>query len=118
MKNQTLSFVVVISLSLLAESAVAQDHGHLNIGAYSTNQGAQLVFTNSPSFSTDSSYVKTLDYAPSGTYAGYFQGNITLTGLAGTLAHLGPVSNAPALGSRMFAELVSVEGPPGGAFAF
>ena len=113
-----LSSIVAMNLTLLAESAVAQDHGHLNVGALGTNQDAQLIFDNGALFATNVDYVKTLDYAASGTYGGYYQGNITLPALAATAAHLGPVSNAPALGSWIFAQLVSVEGPAGGAFAF
>ena len=80
-----------------------------------TNQDAQLIFA---ALQNDSDYVKTLTPSTSGTYAGYYNGNITLTALAATPAHLGPVSNAPALGSWIFAQLVYVDGPPGGAFAF
>jgi hypothetical protein len=118
MKNRFLSLVAVPSVVFLTTSALAQDHGHLNVGAVSTNQDAQLIFDNGPDFATDANYVKTLDYATTGTYAGYHQGNITLTALAATPAHLGPVPNAPALGSWIHAQIVAVDGPPGGAFAF
>jgi hypothetical protein len=115
MKQTTLS---LFGLAILTSVAVAQDHGHLNVGAVGTNQNDQLIFDNASAFSTTNDYVKTLLYATSGTYAGYYQGNITFTALAATADHLGPVPNAPALGSRIFAELVSVSGPAGGAFAF
>lgn len=118
MKKQILSAIIAMNLAMLAESAFAQDHGHLNIGAVGTNQNDQLIFDNAAVFFTSIDYVKTLDYASSGTYAGYYQGNITLTVRAATVAHLGPEANAPALGSRIFAQLVSVDGPQGGAFAF
>jgi hypothetical protein len=99
-------------------STFAQDHGHLNVGAVGTIQNDQLTFDNAAIFNTAANYVKTLTFATSGTYLGYYQANITLTSLAATPAHLGPISNAPALGSRIFAQLVSVDGPIGGAFAF
>ena len=118
MRNSLTSSLAALTLTLLAESAVAQDHGHLNIGAMGTNQNDQLIFDNGDIFETGYGYVKTLTYTNAFRYAGYFQGNITLTGLAATPAHLGPVPNAAALGSQLFAQLVSVDGPLGGEFAF
>ena len=118
MKKQFLSVVLILCYAPLTPRAWAQDHGHLNIGAAGTNQNDQLTFDNGRDFAASANYVKTLDFTATGTYAGYFQGNITFTVLAATPAHLGPVPNAPALGSRMFAQLVSVEGPAGGAFGF
>jgi hypothetical protein len=118
MKGQIFFSIIAMNLVMLAKCAVAQDHGHLNVGALDTNQNAQLIFDNGSVFATSVDYVKTLDYATSGTYAGYYQGNITVTVLAATPAHLGPVSNAPALGSWIFAQLIAVDGPTGGAFAF
>jgi hypothetical protein len=98
--------------------AVAQDHGHLNVGAVGTNQNDALTFDNAAIFEVAADYVKTLTFTNGSTYAGYYQGNITLTALAATEAHAGPEPNAPALGSQIFAQLVSVDGPTGGAFAF
>ncbi len=118
MKKRILSPLSVLTLTTLSLSAFAQDHGHLNVGALGTNQNDQLTFDNRNVFDTDTNYVKTLTLATSGTYTGYYQGNITLTVLAATTNFLGPVPNAPALGSRIFAQLVSVDGPTGGAFAF
>ncbi len=118
MKNSLISSLAAFALTALAESAIAQDHGHLNIGAVGTNQNDQLIFDNGGIFETSYGYIKTLTYTNAFRYAGYYQGNITLTGLAGTPAHLGPVPNAAALGSQLFAQLVSVDGPPGGEFAF
>jgi hypothetical protein len=109
-------FVGTIALSVCSVSA--QDHGHLNIGAVGTNPGDQLIFDNGAIFDTNVNYVSTLNYTNAGRFAGYFNGNITLTVLAATPAHSGPEPNAPALGSYIFAQLVSVEGPPGGEFSF
>jgi len=118
MKNRITSLLAVLTLTLVAESAVAQDHGHLNIGATGTNQNDQLIFDNGNIFETGYGYIKTLTFTNAFRYAGYYQGNITLTGLAATSAHLGPVTNAAALGSQLFVQLASVDGPPGGEFAF
>ena len=118
MKNQILSLLSVLTVTTLSASAFAQDHGHLNVGAVGTNQNDQLTFDNGEDFNTETNYVKTLTFANSSTYAGYYQGNLTFTVLAATIDFLGPVDNAPALGSRIFAQLISVEGPAGGVFAF
>ena len=119
MKNKFLSHFAVVSIVTLAQSAVAQDHGHLYVGATTQNQNEPLIFDNGGDFATSAGYVKTLDYTTSGTYAGYYLGNITLTVRAATAAHPpGPEANAPALGSWIFVQLVSVDGPPGGGFAF
>lgn len=96
----------------------AQDHGHFNIGAVGTAQNDPLIFANADIFDTAANYVKTLTYTNGGQYAGYYQGNITLTGLAATEAHAGPENFAAALGVQIHAQLVAVEGPAGGAFAF
>ncbi len=118
MKKEIVLLFAVVSLAACAPLARAQDHGHLNVGAAGTNQNEPLAFEHAEIFETASDYVKTLNYATSGTYAGYYQGNITLTAVAATPAHLGPFTNSPALGAWLFAQLVSVDGPPGGAFAF
>jgi hypothetical protein len=98
--------------------ARGQVHGHLNAGAYGTSQGDQLYFVNGPDFVESSGYVKTLTYTGAGRFAGYFQGNITLTALARTPEHGGPEPNAPALGSFLQYTIALLEGPPGGQFGF
>jgi len=110
--------LVTISVVAFSNSIQAQDHGHLNVGAVSTSQDAQLTFDNGADFATDSAYVFTLVFTNSGTYSNYYQGNITLTALAATTAHGGPVPTAPALGSWIYAQLVAVDGPVGGEFGF
>ncbi len=102
---------------LLCSTSYAQ-HAHLNAGAVATTQGSKLIFENGADFNAVSGYIKTLIYTNGGTYAGYFQQNITLTALAQTPPNAGPVPNAPALGSYIQAGIVSVEGPPDGVFAF
>ena len=112
--------VILATATLVAvsQSVNAQDHGHLNVGAVGVGQNDPLTFDNGEDFATDGNYVYTLTYATNGNYNNYFQGNITLTALAATTAHSGPVPNAPALGSFIYAQLVGVEGPAGGAFSF
>jgi hypothetical protein len=115
MKHSSHSFIAAIGIAACASSALAQSHGHLNIGAVGTNQGDQLTFDNGSIFQTNTGYILTLNYTNGGTYAGYYQGNITLTALATTPV---PVPNAPAPGSQIHAQVVSLDGPPGGAFGF
>ena len=110
-------FLVGLSLviSLLTQ---AQDHGHLNIGAIGIAQNDPLIFANRDIFETTANYVKTLTFTNGGRYAGYYQGNITLTGLAATEAHAGPEDFAAALGTQLHAQLVAVTGPAEGVFSF
>ena len=99
-------------------ATLGQDHGHLRIGATNTTQGTPLYFYNGPDFAKSSGYVKTLTFTNSGRFAGYYQGNITLTVQAATPAFSGPEPDAPALGSLVRASIISIQGPPGGAFGF
>ena len=74
MKKLLASMIVSVRLA-----AVAQDHGHLNVGAVGTNQNDALIFDNAAIFEVATDYVKTLTFTNGSTYAGYYQGNITLT---------------------------------------
>ena len=110
---------LALGLALSAQLDLhAADHGHLNAGALGVKQNDKLVFENAADFAATSGYLKTLTYTNGATYAGYYQANITFTALAQTAVHAGPVPNAPAPGSFIQAQLVSVEGPAGGAFGF
>lgn len=110
---------IIVGLSLVVSSvAWSQDHGHLNVGSTGVTQNDPLIFANANIFETATNYVKTLTLATNGAYNGFYQGNITFTGLAATEAHAGPEDFAAALGTKIHAQLVSVDGPAGGAFAF
>jgi hypothetical protein len=98
--------------------ARAQDHGHLNVGTASQSQGSKLIWQNGGDFESNSSYVKTLLPVTTGRTAGFYDGNITLTSLHSTNAFGEPIANAPAPGAFIVGEIVSVEGPEGGAFGF
>jgi hypothetical protein len=106
--------VFILALPLLAAAVSAQDHGHLNVGA----SGAKLRWDNGPVFDPASGYVKTLTFTNAGKYAAFYQGNITLTAMhaRNPFGEIDP--NAPKPGSFIEAEIVSVQGPEGGAFAF
>jgi hypothetical protein len=116
--KKLLRFLGAIGIASFAVAVSAQDHGHLNVGAVSQDVGSKLIFANAVNFATNSGYVKTLTYTNGSTYAGYFQGNTTLTALPATPANAGPDPQAPALGSFIQAQIVSVQGPAGGEFSF
>ncbi|MCX6882006.1 MAG: hypothetical protein NTV12_05775 [Verrucomicrobia bacterium] len=99
-------------------SLSAQDRGHLNVGAVGQNAGDALIFPNGPDFNPSTGWSKALTFTNWGTYAGFWQGNITLTALATTVANGGPAANAAAPGSFLRAEIVSVTGPVGSSFGF
>lgn len=119
MKTATLKLALVACAALLQLAPVqAQDHGHLNIGAKSQTQDAKLTFDNGADFTTGSLYVKTLTFSTTGKYAKFYNGNITLTALHATDAFGEAVVGGPAPGALIQAEIVSVQGPPGGFFQF
>lgn len=109
---------VIGLIGLLTLAARAQDHGHIFAGSVGTAQNDKLIFDNAADFGSSAGYIKTLTYTNGATYAGYYQGNITFAALARLPANAGPVPHAPALGSYIQVQLVSVEGPNGGAFSF
>ena len=96
----------------------AQDHGHLNVGAVSTNLNARLKWDNGADFVASSGYVKTFDYTNASRVAGHYQGNISLTSLPQTPGYDGPAPGAAAFGSLLFGRLSLLSGPPGGSFGF
>lgn len=121
--TKTLTPTLLLGLLLTGAAHAQTDplHGHLNVGAVSKTQGTALTFDNGAVFLPSTGYAKQLDYITTGVYAGYYQGNITLTALAGTAAHAesGVADpNAPAFGSFIRAGIVSVTGPAGGSFSF
>lgn len=101
-----------------ATAAAQAQHGHLNAGAAGKNQGDALVFANGGIFASSSGYVKQLDYASSGVYAGFYQGGITLTALATTVDNGGPVPGAAADGSFIQFRMELVDAPAGSSFQF
>src|SRR5690242_17156667 len=113
MKKQIL---VLNLIGWLSFSAVAQDYGHLNVGAVTQSAGSRLTFDNGADFI--GSYVKTLTYTNAGKYANLYQGNITLTALHSVNAFGEPTPGAAARGAFLVGEIVSVLGPEGGAFQF
>lgn len=118
MKKILFSSAIILSTLTSIHSAFAQDHGHFYVGATGTNQNDQLIITNAADFATNSGYVKTLTYTNAGRYAGYYQGNITFEALPAKNALGDPVEGSAALGSWIYAQITSVEGPAGGVISF
>ncbi len=117
MKKIILSLLATIGIIASANQAQAQGHYHLYIGALGTNQNDQLFFDDENELAPDYGFIATMTYTNGGTYAGYYQpGGITISPLART--GINAVPDAAALGSWIFVQFVSVQGPAGGAFGF
>jgi hypothetical protein len=106
-----------MGISGVAPSAQGQ-HTHLNVGAAGRTQNAPLIWANGGDFIATSGYVNTLSYTNGGRFAGYYNGNITLTGLPATPPNAGPDPAAAALGAYLQFSIACLNGPPGGAFGF
>jgi hypothetical protein len=117
MKTRKTFIWAAIGMALLASSARAQ-HSHLEAGAISQTQNAQLIWVNGADFVDSSGYVNTLSHSNSGRFAGFYNGNITLTALPATSPNGGPAIGAAALGSTLKFKVACLEGPPGGSFGF
>jgi hypothetical protein len=117
MKTQLVLLSATIGIVASAQNAQAQ-HGHLNAGAVSTNQNAQLIWANGADFIATSGYVNTLSYTNGGRFDGYFQGNITLTALPQLPGNAGPDPAAAALGAYLQFSMACLDGPTGGTFGF
>ncbi len=116
--RENLRHLIALAGLVLAVHHAWGQHGHLNAGALGTAQGDALYFANGSIFAVESGYVKELTFTNSGTYAGFYQGNISLTALPATINNGGPVPNAPAPGSFVETRIESVTGPAGGTFNF
>src|SRR4051812_23496004 len=108
LSNSKFTYLSALTLFVGTLSSPAQDHGHLRIAAYSTNQGAQLYFYNGPDFASSTRYEKPLKYTNAGKYSGYYQKNIPQTVQAAPSAYGGPEPAAPAFGSYIRARILSV----------
>ena len=110
--------VFVCSLVLLGAPPTQAQHYHLNAGALNRTEGAPLFFANGADYAPESDFVYTLHFTNSGRFAGFYQGNITLTALPATPLRGGPDPDAALLGSSIHFRLACLAAPPGGAFGF
>ncbi|MCI0539065.1 MAG: hypothetical protein L0Z50_27985 [Verrucomicrobiales bacterium] len=109
------SLLVPIALALIAGSAVAQ-HAHINAGAFSTAQDAQLYFVNGANFVTNSGYILPLTLTTNAPYHGLYRGSVTFTSLPATLSTGGPAFGHAAFGAFLQLEVVNLRGPRDGVF--
>lgn len=99
---------------------VEAQHRHLNAGARSGTAGSELGFINGATFNSASGFLVRLNATNHPVYGPIFfgGGDLTLTSLPATIDFGGPAAGAASLGTSIAAQVVSVEGPDGGEFAF
>ncbi len=112
-----LQFLTGVVLMTAASLARAQ-HAHVNAGAFSEAQGAQLYFVNGANFNTNSGFALRLNLSTNGPYAGLYGGTISFTALPGSPLTGGPAFGHAAFGAYLELEVVSAQGPEGGSFGF
>ncbi len=112
------SAFVVLGLGVLALPGRADTH--IFGGALGTNQNDKLFFSNGSAFdATLSSYSFPQVLRTNGLNAGYYRGEvISLTSLAALPENGGPIPGHAAFGAQLAIQVVSVQGPAGGSFAF
>lgn len=124
MKSKRCSFENHSPFALLAfavllawPNALHAQHVHVNAGALSTTQGAQLYFPNGSVYDTGAGYDVYLAFTNSGSFSNLYQGaGVTFTALASTLDNGGPAFGHAADGAFLQLQFVSMSGPPGGVF--
>jgi hypothetical protein len=93
---------------------------HIFGGAVGTNQNDKCLFSNGPLFDARSnsfSFPQVL--RTNGLNAGNYRGDVlTFSALAATPDNGGPIPSCAAFGAELAVQVVSVDGPPGGSFAF
>lgn len=105
--------MVIVLAAVMAGSSchLPAQHSHINAGAFSPNQDAQLYFVNGDFFVTNSGYVVPLSHTNTGNHAGLYQGGITFTALPASYDTGGPAFGHAALGSQIALQVVSAQGP-------
>ncbi len=113
------SFRGIISyFALLIVPSVLAQHSHFVAGAESPVQGAKLIAVNGNDFLHISRYVRNLSFSTSGTYANYYSASCPFVVAAATPPFGGPEANAPALGSFIEMDFISLHGPAGGGLGY
>ena len=111
-----------ICLLFILGTALFSAHAdtHLYGGAVGTNQNDKLNFSNGILFDARSnSYAFPQVLRTNGLNTGYYRGDvITFSALAATIPNGGPIPGHAAFGAQLAVQVVSVQGPPGGSFAF
>ncbi len=93
---------------------------HIFGGALGTNQNDKLFFSNGGGFNALlTSYTFPQVLRTNGLNAGHYRGEvISFTALAALPENGGPITGHAAFGAQLAVQVVSVQGPPGGSFAF
>jgi len=120
-QHQTLVRVsVLVLLGLGVFTLPGQADTHIFSGALGTNQNDKLFFSNGAAFNaSQTSYSFPQILRTNGMNAGYYRGDVlTFTALSATPANGGDIPGHAALGAELAVQVVSVECPPGGSFAF
>ena len=118
---QTLTWrqaIAIIALAAVTLSCRADTH--IYAGALGVNQNDRLQFSNGAAFdAAQTRYSLPQLLRTNGLNAGFYRGDVlTFSALAATIPNGGPIAGAAALGARLAVQVVSVEGPSGGSFAF
>jgi hypothetical protein len=110
----------LVLLGLGASMLPGRADTHIYAGALGTNQGDKCYFSNGGGFDASlSSYALPQVLRTNGLNAGYYRGDaLTFSALPATSTNGGPVSGCASFGARLAVQVVSVDGPPGGSFAF
>jgi len=104
-----LSFLA--ALVLQAVNLAGQSHSHINAGAYSPDQDAQLYFVNGGLYATNSDFVLPLTQNTN-NYSGAYRGVLSFTSLPATLDAGGPAFGHAGFGAYLELKVESLEGPP------
>jgi hypothetical protein len=115
---KTIRNFTFIGLLLLCGSFAQAQHSHFVSGAEAPVPGAKLIAVNSNDFLHVSDYVRTLPLSTSGTYAGFYNASCPFIVAAATPAFGGPEAGAPALGSFIEMQFISLTGPSGGVLGY
>ena len=108
-----LTFTALLSLPRL----LLAQHVHVNAGAFSPTQDAQLFFPNGDDYATNAGYDVYLTFTNAGSFANLYQGaGVTFTALASTPDNGGPAFGHAADGAYLQLQFVSVSGPADGVF--
>lgn len=110
--------IFALAALLLWPRLLCAQHIHINAGAFSTEQDAQLYFVNGNVYGTNAGYDVYLSYTNAGSFANLYQGaGVTFTALASTSDNGGPAFGHAADGAYLELQFVSVTGPSGGTFS-
>lgn len=107
-------------VALASFPAPAWADTHIYAGALGTVQGDKLSFSNASLFdATQGGAPLPQVLRTNGLNKGYYRGDaLTFSALAATSENGGPAAGHAAFGARLAVQVVSVDGPEGGSFAF